>query len=161
MKQTYKLSVGKLKTLECTESDAQQLDAVQTTPGKYHVLRDGQPYQVEILQADFLQKNYTVSVNNNSYTVKISDALDQLIQKMGFESSSTKHINAIKAPMPGLIIEINVTVGQTVQENDPLLILSAMKMENSFLSPRDGVIKSIVVAVGDAVDKGQLLIEFE
>ncbi|MBS1534438.1 MAG: acetyl-CoA carboxylase biotin carboxyl carrier protein subunit [Bacteroidetes bacterium] len=161
MKQTYKLSVGKLKTLECSESDAQQLDAAQIAPGKYHVLRDGDSYQVEILKADFLQKNYTVSVNNNPYTVKISDSLDQLIQQMGFESGSSKHINAVKAPMPGLIIEINVSPGQAVQENDPLLILSAMKMENSLLSPREGVIKSVAVAVGAAVDKGQLLIEFE
>ncbi len=161
MKQTYKLSVDKLNTLECTESDAQQLDAAQIAPGKYHVLRNGDSYQVEIIQADFLQKKYTVSVNNNPYTVKISDSLDQLIQQMGFESGSAKHVNAVKAPMPGLIIEINVSVGQTVQENDPLLILSAMKMENSLLSPRDGVIKSVAVAVGAAVDKGQLLIEFE
>jgi biotin carboxyl carrier protein len=63
--------------------------------------------------------------------------------------------------MPGLILEINVAVGQHVAENDPLLILEAMKMENSFLSPRDGIIKSIVVVKGQAVDKGQLLIEFE
>jgi biotin carboxyl carrier protein len=73
----------------------------------------------------------------------------------------TKQINAIKAPMPGLILEISVVVGQTVKENDSLLILEAMKMENSFLSPRDGIIKSISVILGDAVDKGQLLIEFE
>ena len=63
--------------------------------------------------------------------------------------------------MPGLIIEIAVVVGQTVKENDNLIILSAMKMENSFLSPRDGVIKSIAVSVGDAVEKNQLMIEFE
>jgi biotin carboxyl carrier protein len=82
-------------------------------------------------------------------------------QRLRFEVGLTKQVNAIKAPMPGLILEINVVVGQTVQENDPLLILEAMKMENSFLSPRDGVIKSIAVTKGDAVDKGQLLIEFE
>ena len=63
--------------------------------------------------------------------------------------------------MPGLILEINVEVGQEVVENDPLLILEAMKMENSFVSPRDGKIKSIAVVKGQAVDKGQLLIEFE
>ena len=60
-----------------------------------------------------------------------------------------------------LILEINVDVGQSVKENDNLLILTAMKMENSFLSPRDGVIKSIAVKVGDSVVKGELLIEFE
>ena len=80
---------------------------------------------------------------------------------MGFEVGLAKQINAIKAPMPGLILEINVDVGQSVKENDNLLILTAMKMENSFLSPRDGVIKSIAVKVGDSVVKGELLIEFE
>jgi biotin carboxyl carrier protein len=48
-----------------------------------------------------------------------------------------------------------------VKENEQLLILEAMKMENSILSPRDGIIKSISVAKSQAVDKGQLLIEFE
>jgi biotin carboxyl carrier protein len=80
---------------------------------------------------------------------------------MGFETGLTKQVNFIKAPMPGLILEISVVVGQTVKENDNLIILGAMKMENSFLSPRDGVIKTISVVMGDAVDKGQLLIEFE
>ncbi len=91
----------------------------------------------------------------------ISGALDELIKSMGIERGRTKVVNAIKAPMPGLILEINVSVGQEVKENDPLLILEAMKMENCFLSPRDGVIKSIAVEKGNAVDKGQLLIEFE
>ena len=54
-----------------------------------------------------------------------------------------------------------MAVGQVVKENDTLLILGAMKMENSFLSPRNGTIKSVSVAVGDAVVKGHLLIEFE
>ena len=80
---------------------------------------------------------------------------------MGFEVEKTKQVNVIKAPMPGLILEINVEVGQTVKENDNLLILTAMKMENSLLSPRDGLIKSIAVKVGDSLTKGALLIEFE
>lgn len=80
---------------------------------------------------------------------------------MGIERGKTKLVNAIKAPMPGLILEISVAVGQSVKENDPLLILEAMKMENSFLSPRDGIIKAIAVEIGNAVEKGQLLVEFE
>jgi biotin carboxyl carrier protein len=65
-----------------------------------------------------------------------------------------------QSTMPGLILEISVVVGQTVKENDSLLILEAMKMEIVFLSPRDGIIKSISVGLGDTVDR-QLLIEFE
>jgi biotin carboxyl carrier protein len=80
---------------------------------------------------------------------------------MGFELSSAKDIDSVSAPMPGLILEIHVRIGQAVNENDPLLILEAMKMENVITSPRDGIIKSISVKKGDAVDKNQLLIEFE
>ncbi|MCL4125700.1 UNVERIFIED_CONTAM: hypothetical protein GTU68_028898 [Idotea baltica] len=63
--------------------------------------------------------------------------------------------------MPGLILDINVKVGQEVIEDDALLILEAMKMENVLTAPRDGMIKSITVSKGDAVDKNQLLITFE
>ena len=63
--------------------------------------------------------------------------------------------------MPGLILEINIEEGQEVKENDPLLILEAMKMENVINSPRDGVIKSIAVSQGNTVEKNALLIEFE
>ncbi|MCL4139960.1 UNVERIFIED_CONTAM: hypothetical protein GTU68_044878 [Idotea baltica] len=63
--------------------------------------------------------------------------------------------------MPGLIIDISVTKNQEVKENQPLLILEAMKMENIITSPKDGIIKSISVKKGDAVEKNQLLIEFE
>ena len=87
--------------------------------------------------------------------------LDQLIKEMGFEIGASKQVNTIKAPMPGLILEVSVKEGQEVQENDPLLILEAMKMENSIVSPRSGKIKSVSAIQGAAVEKGQLLIEFE
>ena len=79
---------------------------------------------------------------------------------MGFAIGGTKHVNSIKAPMPGLILDINVKEGQEVKENDNLIILEAMKMENSITSPRDGIIKSISVNKSDTVEKNQLLIEF-
>ncbi len=161
MSNSYQLSVNQTTTFDVTEEDLKNLDAVCVEKDKYHVLKDSKPYKVELIAADFIAKKYTVKVNNNTYDVAIADALDMLIKNMGIERGRTKVINAIKAPMPGLILEISVTVGQTVKENDPLLILEAMKMENSFLSPRDGVIKSIAAIVGNAVDKGQLLIEFE
>ena len=161
MNQSFKLSVNNQHAFDLSESDLQNLDAVAVGNSQFHLLKDHQPYQAEIIESDFNQKKYTVKVNNVNYTVAISNALDQLISSMGFEVGAAKQVNAIKAPMPGLILEIHVEVGQTVKENDSLIILGAMKMENSFLSPRDGVIKSIAVVVGDAVEKGQLLIEFE
>lgn len=161
MSNAYKLTVNGTTAFDVTTEQLSQLDAINTAPDTYHILKDSKPFKAEITQANYLAKQYTVTVNNNTYTVNIANTLDRLIKEMGFEVGASKQVNEIKAPIPGLILEINVTAGQEVQEGDNLLILEAMKMENTFHSPRAGVIKSIAVSKGDAVDKGQLLIEFE
>jgi biotin carboxyl carrier protein len=161
MSNSYTLSVNNTFSFDVTESDLKNLDAISIDATRFHVLKDHKSYQAEIISADLIAKKYIIKVNNSTYEVAISNTLDLLIKSMGIERGRTKLINAIKAPMPGLILEISVEVGQTVKENDPILILEAMKMENSFLSPRDGTIKSIAVEKGTAVDKGQLLVEFE
>jgi biotin carboxyl carrier protein len=69
-------------------------------------------------------------------------------------------INTIKAPMPGLIIDLKVQAGSTVKAGDPLLILEAMKMENIIKSSGEGIVKSVKVKKGDSVEKGEVLIEF-
>jgi biotin carboxyl carrier protein len=161
MSTPYKVSVNDFFHFEMDSESISKLDAVAVDRNSFHILHQNTPYKAQIVSANFHQKKYTVVVNGNSYTVMIEDELDQLIKEMGFETAGTKQVNEIKAPMPGLILEINVEVGQKVKENDPLLILEAMKMENSFHSPREGVIKLITVSKGDAVEKGQLLIVFE
>ena len=161
MSMGYKVNVNDTFHFDMEQESVSQLDVVSIALDKFHILHENIPYRAGIITSDFLKKNYTVKVNNNTYTVAISNSLDILIKQMGFETGLSKQVNFIKAPMPGLILEISVAVGQVVKENDNLIILGAMKMENSFLSPRDGIIKSISVSVGDAVDKGQLLIEFE
>ncbi|BCY28567.1 acetyl-CoA carboxylase biotin carboxyl carrier protein subunit [Flavobacterium okayamense] len=161
MSNHYKLNVNNSFQIDADQEKVSHLDAVSIDENKYHILKDNQSYHTEIVDANFIQKKYTVKVNNNSYTVKIGNELDTLIKEMGFEVGASKQVNAIKAPMPGLILEVSVSEGQEVQENDPLLILEAMKMENSIVSPRSGKIKSVVAIKGAAVEKGQLLIEFE
>jgi biotin carboxyl carrier protein len=161
MNKSYQLTVNNTHIYDLKASENTNIDAVEVSPSKFHILKNNQAYIAEIVSADFLAKTYTVKVNGNSYQVSIANSLDLQIKEMGFLVGGSKQINEIKAPMPGLILEISVSVGQEVQENDCLLILEAMKMENSFLSPRAGIIKSIATKKGDAVDKGQLLIEFE
>jgi len=80
---------------------------------------------------------------------------------MGLLTSTSQKINSVKAPMPGLIIDVMVAEGQTVSEGTPLLVLSAMKMENIILSQGAGIVKSIAVKKDDSVEKGQLIIEME
>lgn len=157
----FKVKVNDTFEFDFNTENTSKLDAVSVEKNKFHILQNNLPYKAEIVHSDFNQKKYTVKVNNNIYQVAISNPLDILIKELGFEVGVSKVIKTIKAPMPGLILEINVEVGQSVKENDNLLILTAMKMENSLLSPRDGVIKSIAVNVDDSVIKGDLLIEFE
>ena len=161
MSSDFKVKVNDTFEFDFNTENTSKLDAVSGEKNKFHILQKTLPYKAEIIFSDFYQKKYTVKVNNNIYQVAISNPLDILIKELGFGVGVSKVIKLLKAPMPGLILEINVEVGQTVKENDNLLILTAMKMENSLLSPRDGVIKSIAVNVGDSVIKGDLLIEFE
>lgn len=65
---------------------------------------------------------------------------------------------AVKAPLPGVVLDINVTVGQQVSAADTVLTLEAMKMENSIKAGVDGKIASINVAKGDSVLEGAVLI---
>lgn len=161
MPKTYNVKVNNNFTFNITTADANNLDVISVTDTTKHILYKNKSVKAEIIATDFIQKEYTIKVNNNTYKVDIADTLDQLIKKMGFEMGATKQINIIKAPMPGLILEVSVTEGQEVQENDPLLILEAMKMENSIVSPRSGKIKTVTVIKGNTVEKGTLLIEFE
>lgn len=157
----YKVKVNNSIDFDINTESLKRFDAISTSNSKFHILQNNTSYIAKIIDANFNQKSYTVTINNNTYTVNINDDLDALIKQMGFEVGATKKVNDIKAPMPGLILEINVKVGQKVNEDDPLLILEAMKMENVLTSPRNGIIKSISVSKGDAVDKNQLLIEFD
>lgn len=157
----FKVKVNDTFEFDFNKENTSKLDAVSVEKNEFHILQKNLPYKTEIIFSDFNQKKYTVKVNNNIYQVAISNPLDILIKELGFGVGVSKVIKLLKAPMPGLILEVNIEVGQTVKENDNLLILTAMKMENSLLSPRDGVIKSIAINVGDSVIKGDLLIEFE
>ena len=67
----------------------------------------------------------------------------------------------IKTPLPGVIIDINVNVGDTVAKGQTVAILEAMKMENNISSDRDGVVASIAVSKGETVADGAILITLE
>lgn len=161
MSNNYKIKVNKNIKFNISKEEISKLDMVKESNTKAHVLQENKSYKTEITQAAFYKKEYTVKVNNNTYKVAIADDLDVLIKEMGFALGKSKKVNEVKSPMPGLILEMHIKVGQEVKEDETLLVLEAMKMENSIVSPRDGIIKNITVSVGEAVDKGVILVEFE
>jgi len=161
MSQQFKAKVNSSFNFDINSEDISKLDTVKVSGTNYHLLHKNQSFSAEVITSNFNKKQYHISINNNLYKVDISDELDMLIDAMGFSISSKKAITSIIAPMPGLILEIGVKVGQHIKENDSLLILEAMKMENNITSPIDGIIKAIHAKQGDAVEKNQLIIEFE
>ncbi len=75
------------------------------------------------------------------------------------EIKDSANITTIKAPMPGLVSRYIVSVGESVQAGDTLVILEAMKMENSLPAPEAGVVRDLPVKVGTTVKKGDILAE--
>lgn len=161
MEKKYKVKVNDIFEYQFTEAQIKALDIQEVSSTKFHVLKENHSFKAEIITSDFLKKNYTVKINSNIYEIDISSQLDLLIQEMGLSLGSAQIINDIKAPMPGLILDVLVQVGDTVKEGDYLLVLEAMKMENTLTALGDGVVKSVSVIKGEKVEKNQLLIEID
>lgn len=153
----YKIYAGQ-HTFDLTESDAQSLDVVVRN-GIYHTLVDGQNFEAELLS--IADKTVILKVNDSIHTLLIADLVDQTVEKMGMDKPPEIIMTNVKAPMPGLILDIMVEAGQTISAGDPLLILEAMKMENVIKAAGDGMVKEILLAKGATVEKNEIIIEME
>ena len=141
--------------------EAEEANLVKRNDNDYHIIKNNRSVNARVMETDATGKKITVEVEGETFEVEIKDELDQVLQQMGFGSVSQKHIKKIKAPMPGLVLEISVKEGQEVLEGEKLLILEAMKMENSIVIHANATIKKINIKKGQAVEKGQVLIELE
>lgn len=159
MEKNFKVKVDESFEFDLKTRDAYQLDLLKLSDNEFHVIKNGRSFNVKINESDFYNRKYVIKVNKSTYAVDISNPLDQLISEMGFSLGSSKKVNDVKAPMPGMILSVNVEEGQEVKEGDTLLILEAMKMENAISAPKDGIIKSINVKSNGTVEKGELMIE--
>lgn len=160
MDKNFKVKVNEIFEYEFENSVVQTLDLLNLSPHNFHLIQNNKSFNIHVEKSDFDNKKYTIAVNDTTYHINISNPLDILIEKLGFAVDLSKKANDIKAPMPGLILNVLVKEGATVKEGETLLILEAMKMENTLVSHKSGVIKSIFIENGKTVNKGDLLIEF-
>ena len=135
-------------------------DFVPLGNNRYHIIQNYQSYTAEVVKADYTAKTFTIKINGVLHELALQDRFDLLLEKLGMNQVNAKKINEVKAPMPGLILDIKVTVGQAVKKGDPIVILEAMKMENILKAPSDGFVKAIKVAVRQNVEKNQVILEF-
>ncbi len=144
------------------------------------VLVNGKPYEVEI--EDLGSSPLNVTVNGTAYTVSVETGQvapakvaaapitapamtpKQVITEVAAAPAAPVHTNgstdAVIAPMPGVILDIAVKVGETVKRGQQLCALEAMKMKSAIRSPRDGVIAAIEVTEGQRVAHGQVIVRF-
>ena len=138
-----------------------EIDLVKLLDNKFHIIQNHKSYNLEIIHADYNLKRFSIKVNNNIYDLNLQTELDILLDKMGMSVSGEEKMDNVKAPMPGLVLDILVETGQEVKKGDNLLILEAMKMENIVKASGNGVVKNILIQKKDAVEKNQLLIEMD
>lgn len=137
-----------------------QWDLVKVSDTYFHIIHDQKSFRAEVVKADYASKTFIIKINGHKYSVNVKDKFELLLEKMGMNVGAANKVNSIKAPMPGLIIDLKVKVGDEVKTGDQLLILEAMKMENIIKSPGDGTVKKVKIEKGNSVEKGQVLIEF-
>ena len=138
-----------------------QLDRLTLNANTSHVLYKDKSYTVEVVELNKEEKRATLKVNGRVYALNIEDQFDQLLKQLGLDNLAVQKIQQIKAPMPGLVLNVLVSEGMEVNKGDNLLVLEAMKMENMIKSPTAGVIQKIGVKQGDKVEKNELLISFK
>jgi 3-methylcrotonyl-CoA carboxylase alpha subunit len=100
--------------------------------------------------------DYTLFADGGSHRLRLVDPLDVT----QYEAVAAGE-GAVRAPLPGKIIDLRVKTGDTVSRGQPLLVLEAMKMEHTLAAPADGTIKSVRYGVGEQVPEGAELVEFE
>lgn len=132
---------------------------------------NGQEYIVAVNKMDNSQAE--VAVNGTNYNVELVDAEEEvtLVTRPAAKApaaapkaaapapaktaaSGAKGANALTSPLPGIIVNISVNVGDTVKKGQTVAVLEAMKMENALQAPADGTVASIDVNVGDSVLEG-------
>lgn len=144
---------------------------------KFNFVINGNNYDTEVLE--IIDNKAQIQVNGIVYNVEIDNTKKKIantpranvarpVAKAAPMATTTVQApkatagaNAITAPLPGVILDVKVNVGDSVTVGQHLLTLEAMKMENNIDSTKDGVVKSIAKHKGDSVMEGDVLIEIE
>ena len=135
-------------------------DIISLPDGSFHLLVDNVSYTIRVLEKDTATGNLSILINGRKVESTLHNKLSVLLKSMGMEGGKKK-LKELKAPMPGLVLAINVSDGETVEEGQDLLVLEAMKMENAIKSPQAGTIEQVHISVNEKVDKNQVLISFQ
>ncbi|MDB2467219.1 biotin/lipoyl-binding protein [bacterium] len=161
----YKATVNNQHELEIAGSSVngskRNLDISPLGNGKFHIILDNQSYNASVIEFDQRAKTVVLDINGQEFSVILEDDFDLMLESMGMDKDAGATVSEVTSPMPGLVLDVQVKVGDSVEKDQALLVLEAMKMENVIAAPNDGVIAGVEVKAQDKVDKNQVLIRFE
>lgn len=123
---------------------------------KVQVTVNGTPYEVELAGNTAKSIKPVVSVPKAAPAPRTASG-----EKVIAKPQAAAGAGVVKAPLPGTVLSVNVKVGDEVKASQPVVILEAMKMENSIMAGRDGKVASIAVNPGDSVLEGAVLLTIE
>lgn len=141
--------------------DADSFEIISAKDDQWVIRYKNQIKHCTIAAFDPKTKSYTILIDDQEVDIQLLDEVDNRIEAMGMNEKKIQALDQLIAPMPGLVINVEVDIGQEVQEGDPLLVLEAMKMENIIKATGFGTVKEILVDKAQTVDKGQVVIKFE
>jgi biotin carboxyl carrier protein len=134
------------------------LTSIAGTPLR-NLLLDGRPLTLSVEALG--RGRWALTPRGERWEVEVLDERTRHIRSLGGADEQRKGPGVLKAPMPGLVVRIQVGPGQPVAAGTPLVVLEAMKMENELKASAPGVVREVRVAPGETVEKGQVLVEFE
>ncbi|MHC4342081.1 MAG: acyl-CoA carboxylase biotin carboxyl carrier protein subunit [Planctomycetota bacterium] len=124
----------------------------------YSLLLDGRSYEFTLHESD---EAIECSGAAGLFHVQVEDARTHAARSKTADARAAGGVRQVKAAMPGIVREVMVEVGETVEKSQALLILEAMKMQNEIRSDRAGTVRALHIAAGDTVEKNQKLVELE
>ena len=120
---------------------------------KYVVTLNGKNYEVEVTEQEAVLLSVSDAVAAPAPVAAVTPAAPAAAPS-AVAGDGTK----VPSPMPGTILSVNISVGQTVKSGEVLLVLEAMKMENDIVAPCDGTIKQLLVSKGSTVNTDDVLV---
>ena len=125
------------------------------------ILRMGNEVQRIVVQKGSGRGRYSLWIDGYRFDVEALDERTRQIRDVAAASAPPSGPAPIVAPMPGLVVRVRVAVGDRVEAGQGVVVMEAMKMENELRATAPGVVRSIEVEAGTAVEKGTLLVELE
>ena len=135
-----------------------ELSLVPGTPTR-HLVVDGRSHLLVATSQG--GGRWELHLDGERFEIEVVDERTRAIRAMTGQGAASAGPKPVKAPMPGLVVRLQVAVGERVARGASVVIIEAMKMENDLKADRAGVVARILVEPGQAVEKGAVLVEFE